>query len=56
MLPDAYEYEYIVYSASSSLQEEQFLWDLEFTKVIKRMMFKKFDSYIEEKLSEQPKL
>ena len=51
MMPDGYDLEYLVYAASGSLSEEQLVMDLEFHKVFRRMMFKKFDSYIEENLS-----
>ncbi len=51
MMPDGYDLEYLVYAASDSLSEEQLVMGLEFHKVFRRMMFKKFDSYIEENLS-----
>jgi hypothetical protein len=51
-LPDEYNLDYLVYSASNSLSEEQIIMDIELHKVFKRMMFKRFDSHIEERLSE----
>ena len=42
-----YRLDYMVYSASNSLEEEKKLWDFPITEVYKRMMFKKFDSWIE---------
>jgi hypothetical protein len=39
--------DYLVYSASSSLTEEEELWDYPFYDVVKRMMLKKFDAWIE---------
>ncbi|MCZ2268222.1 MAG: hypothetical protein LC124_05145 [Ignavibacteriales bacterium] len=51
MLPDKYNLNYLVYSASNSLSEEERVMDLEFHKVFRRMMFKRFDSFIEEELS-----
>ena len=37
----------MVYSASNSFEEEQRLWDADLFEVYKRMMLKKFDSWIE---------
>lgn len=51
MLPDKFNLDYLVYSASNTLSEEQIVKKLELHKVFKRMMFKKFDSYVEEQLS-----
>ena len=42
-----YRIDYMVYSASNSLEEEQKLWDFPLYEVYKRMTFKKFDSYVE---------
>ncbi len=53
-MPDEYSIDYLVYAASDSLSEEQIIMDLEFHKVFKRMMFKRFDSYVEEQLSGRP--
>lgn len=54
LLPDGkfgderdYRLDYMVYSASSSLEEETKLWDFPLYEVYKRMMLKKFDSWIE---------
>ena len=54
-MPDNYNLDYLVYSASNSLSEEQIIMDLELHKVFKRMMFKRFDSWIEEELSNKAK-
>lgn len=51
MMNPSYNMEYLVYSASVSLSDEEFIWDTELHKVFRRMMFKKFDSYIEEELT-----
>lgn len=51
ILPEEYNLEYLVYSASTSLSDEETVWDLEYHKVFRRMMFKKFDSFIEESVS-----
>jgi hypothetical protein len=53
MLPDGYDMDYLVYGASSNLSEESEIENMEFHRVVRRMMFKKFDSYTEEKLSER---
>jgi hypothetical protein len=52
-LPTKYEYDYVIFSASNSLEEEEKLWLMDWTKVIKRMMFKKFNGYIEKRYLEK---
>ena len=42
-----YRIDYMVYSASSTLEEEQKLWDYPLEEVFKRMIFKKFGFWIE---------
>ena len=42
-----YRLDYMVYSASSTLEEEVKLWDYPLIEVYKRMMLKKFDNWIE---------
>ena len=54
-MPDNYNLDYLVYSASNSLGEELIIMDLELHKVFKRMMFKRFDSWVEEELSNKEK-
>ena len=51
MMPPEYNMEYLVYSASDTLSEEETVVNLELHKVFRRMMFKRFDSYIEDNLS-----
>jgi hypothetical protein len=46
-LPDKYNYDYTVFSASTSFSEEEELWLADFDKVVLRMMFKKFNNYVE---------
>jgi hypothetical protein len=48
-----YRLDYMVYSASTSLEEETKLWDYDLYEVYKRMMFKKFDSWIEFNMTRQ---
>ena len=48
-LDEKYEMDYIVYSASSTLAEERDTWHRDYVDVIKRMMFKKFDGWVEHK-------
>ena len=52
MMPDEYEYDYLVFSASSSITEEEAIWNMRFSEVYKRMIFRKFDSFIEQSLME----
>ncbi len=51
MMPEEYNMQYLVYSASNTLSEEEIISNLELHKVFRRMMFKRFDSYIEDNLS-----
>uniref|UniRef100_A0A6M3IZZ4 Uncharacterized protein n=1 Tax=viral metagenome TaxID=1070528 RepID=A0A6M3IZZ4_9ZZZZ len=48
-LPEDYEFEYIVYQASSSLEEYERLMLEDWGKIIKRMVFKKFDNWVQTK-------
>lgn len=50
-MPDEYNLNYLVYSASKTLSEEELLMDFELHKIFRRMMFKRFDSFIEEQLN-----
>jgi len=50
LLPNEDELDYLVYSASNSITEEPLIWNLRFHEVIKRMMFKKFDNWVESEL------
>ena len=52
-LPPVYELEYFVYSASNSFEEQQRLWDYPYLEIVKRMLFKKFDSYVEKQYLEK---
>jgi hypothetical protein len=47
LLPKEDELDYLVYSASNSILEEPLIWDLRYYDVIKRMLFKKFNNWIE---------
>lgn len=49
---DLYEIDYLVYAASDTLAEEQIVWDLPIYEIMKRLTFKKFDSFIEKSLME----
>ena len=51
-MPDGYDYDYLVYSASDSLSEQKEIWNMEYSEVVKRMMFKKFDNWVEQGISE----
>lgn len=48
MLEDDYELDFLVYSASGSLEEESITENTELHKIVKRLMFKKFENFIEE--------
>ena len=52
MMPDEYEYDYLVFSASNSITEEEAIWNMRFSEVYKRMTFRKFDSFVEQSLME----
>lgn len=45
--PNEFELEYLVYKASDSLTEEKEVWDMRFSEVIRRLLFKKFDNWAE---------
>lgn len=51
-LPDNYSLNYLVYSASTSITEQEKIWDMDYAEVIKRAMFRKFDNYIEHEINE----
>lgn len=51
-MPEKYNYDYLVFSASSSFSEESNVWEYQFYDVIKRFMFKKFDNRIEQDFME----
>lgn len=48
-LPDLYEIDYLVYSASSSISEQKEIWQMDYVEVAKRLCFKKFDNWVEHK-------
>lgn len=54
-LPEKYEDDYFVYAASNSIFEEEGILDLPLMKVLKRAMFKKFDSWVGEQYEEELK-
>lgn len=47
-LPEEYETDYFVFSASENISEEETIRGLPIKQVVKRAMFRKFDSYIKE--------
>lgn len=49
-LPEELEIDYMVYAASESLIEEPLVWESDYVSVVKRMMFKKFDGWIQNKV------
>ncbi len=50
-LPEEYNMDYMVYTLSTSLEEEKKIWHSDYVDVIKRVMFKKFESWINSKMS-----
>lgn len=46
-MPEKYNYDYFVFSASNDFSEEKEIWESDFYEVIKRFMFKKFDNAVE---------
>jgi len=49
-LPEKYEVDYSVYAASNSITEEPIIWEMDYVEVYRRMMFKKFDGWIQNKM------
>lgn len=54
-LPEKYSTDYLVYAASSSLEEEVKVWETDYVKVVKRMLFKKFDNWLEKQYFDREK-
>lgn len=52
LLPDEYNYDYFVYSASDNIRDIEYIWEMRYSEVVKINMLKKFKSYAEELLSE----
>lgn len=48
-LPTVYELEYMVYSLSVSMSDEEKIWRTPYLDVIRRTMFNKFDNYVEKR-------
>ena len=48
-LPEKYEIDYLVSSASSSISEQKIIWEMDYVDVVKEMMFKKFNGWVEHK-------
>lgn len=51
-LPENYNLDYLVYSASNSFTEQKELWNTDYLEVFKLMMFKKFDNYVDYEIGE----
>lgn len=52
-MPEEYDFEYMVYSACDSvLDKEKILWETPLIDVVMWSMFKKFDSYTEDRYVE----
>lgn len=48
-MPEGYDLDYLLHSASSSAQEQDYIeWNWSLSKVVKKAMFVKFDSYVKE--------
>jgi len=45
-----YKFDYLVYSAS--FEDTERAWNMDYTELIKRMMFKKFDNYVQWEIDE----
>lgn len=54
-LPDRLNTDYMVYSISNSIIEEEKIWNMPYVEVFKRMMFKKFDGWVEKTIMEEKK-
>lgn len=46
-LPQDYNMDYVVYSVASSISEQAKVWDMDHYEVMKTLMFKKFDGWLE---------
>lgn len=51
-LPEEYNVDYLVYSVSPTISEEETVWHTDYEKVYKRSLFKKFDNWAERKYME----
>jgi hypothetical protein len=47
-LDEKYEIDYLVFSASENLIEEEYAWNMRYSDVIKRLMFRKLNNFIQE--------
>ena len=52
-LPEEFNIDYMVYSASKSLSDEQAVWRMPFIEVVRRNLFKRFDNWIESRQHER---
>lgn len=48
VLPDKYSIDYMIYSLSGNIEEENILWKTQYHLVVKRLYFKQFDEYIKQ--------
>jgi len=52
-LPEEFNIDYMVYSASKSLSDERVVWRMPFIEVVRRNLFKRFDNWIESRQHER---
>lgn len=48
-LPDKYGMDYLVYSLGSSITEQEKIWHTDYVEVVRLMMFKRFDGWVQDK-------
>jgi len=47
-LPDKYDLDYLVYNSSDNILQEEIIWNTEIIQLYKRLLLKKFDSWVKE--------
>ncbi|MCX7611844.1 MAG: hypothetical protein N2043_09690 [Ignavibacterium sp.] len=48
-MPEQYEFDYLVYLVSDNLLDEQKVWDMRLYDIYKRLIFKRFENWVQEK-------
>ena len=52
-LPDGYDYDYMVFLASTSIVEEETVWNLPYVQVYRRALLQKFNNWIKEEANKK---
>ncbi len=48
LLDEKYEYDYIVFAVAENIINEEKIWEMRYSDLIKHLMFKKFNAYIQD--------